>query len=281
MSIFGTLLGLISSGVGLGVADAKSKRKVREMQDDFNRHFADGCDPKTEYKLTCEIYEQVLEFKEQLVAQIKQDLAEKTYSQLAYKYPDIIKEQDKFLMSMGYPPLRESKEQRELFFDPQYGTFKTYAYQEGLKQEFLQDWEIKSFDISGVPTWMYDKTAFDKAIAITVASRKMRDRGFTPISSASCITSGGYYGYKPSRFPRVEYISKICCNPTERQVQEAIKCTGYLAANRRDGAAGSSDGLSDKERKEQQNKKEENRFFWIMMAIGFVSWILIMILKYS
>lgn len=275
MSIFGTLLGLLGSGTAYGVANAKSKQKVRQMQTDYNRRFAKGCDPETEYKIACETYKKILNSEVRIQRELEQDIKDLHWRDLFKKYPEAVERENNSRRYFNESLVTRNDEEAKGFIR---FNFKHNVMQEEIKKEFLTDSERKNFSDDLQLHTLSEPHTFEKSVACVVAGREMCNKGFTPIGSAGSITKGGYYGYNSTKFQPAGFMVEVTCNPSEQEKRRALNAVGYIACDRRDGAATSYDGLSKEERKKEklkeEAKEEERKIFIIVFGIAITLYIL-------
>lgn len=281
MSIFGTLLGLLGSGTAYGVANAKSKQQVRQMQDDYNRRFAKGCDPETEYKIACETYKKILNSEVRIQRELEQDIKDLHWQDLFKKYPEAVERENKIRRySNLQPPVNKNEKEAKGFIN---FFFKFYVVEEEIKKEFLTDSEISNFSNDLQLHTLNEPRSFEKSVACVVAGREMCNKGFTPIGSAGSITQGGYYGYNSTKFQPAGFMVEVTCNPSEQEKRRALNAVGYIACDRRDGAATSCDGKTKEERRKEQLKQEENeeilKIFLVLGVVLAIIWGLVFIIK--
>lgn len=274
MSIFGTLLGLLGSGTAYGVANAKSKQQVRQMQDDYNRRFAKGCDPATEYKIACETYKKILNSEVRIRRELEQDIKDLQWRDLFKKYPEAVERENKTRRYFNELLVTSNDEEAKGFIN---FFFKFYVVEEEIKKEFLTDSEISNFSDDLQLHTLNEPHSFEKSVACVVAGREMCNKGFTPIGSAGSITQGGYYGYNSTKFQPAGFMVEVTCNPSEQEKRRALNAVGYIACDRRDGAATSRDGLSKEERRKErlkeEEKEEERKIFIIVFGVAIVLYI--------
>lgn len=276
MSIFGTLLGLLGSGTAYGVANAKSKQQVRQMQDDYNRRFAKGCDPETEYKIACETYKKILNSEVRIQRELEQNIKELHWRYLFKKYPEAVERENNSRRYFNEPLVTKNDEEAKGFIN---FFFKFYVVEEEIKKEFLTDSEISNFSNDLQLHTLNEPRSFEKSVACVVAGREMCNKGFTPIGSAGSITQGGYYGYNSTKFQPAGFMVEVTCNPSEQEKRRALNAVGYIACDRRDGAATSYDGMTKKERENEKNKEKSIREFIIIVIAGILLIILLAILN--
>lgn len=277
MSIFGTLLGLLGSGTAYGVANAKSKQQVRQMQDDYNRRFAKGCDPETEYKIACETYKKILNSEVRIQRELEQDIKDLHWQDLFKKYPEAVERENKIRRySNLQPPVNKNEKEAKGFIN---FFFKFYVVEEEIKKEFLTDSEISNFSNDLQLHTLNEPRSFEKSVACVVAGREMCNKGFTPIGSAGSITQGGYYGYNSTKFQPAGFMVEVTCNPSEQEKRRALNAVGYIACDRRDGAATSCDGKTKEERENEKNKEKSIREFIIIVIVGVLLIILLSVIN--
>ena len=276
MSIFGTLLGLLGSGTAYGVANAKSKQQVRQMQDDYNRRFAKGCDPETEYKIACETYKKILNSEVRIRRELEQDIKDLQWRDLFKKYPEAVERENKTRRYFNEPLVTKNDEEAKGFIN---FFFKFYVVEEEIKKEFLTESEVLNFSNDLQLHTLSEPHTFEKSVACVVAGREMCNKGFTPIGSAGSIIKGGYYGYDSTKFQPAGFMVEITCNPSEQEKRRALNAVGYIACDRRDGAATSCDGKTKKERENEKNKEKSIREFIIIVIVGVLLIILLAILN--
>lgn len=265
MSIFGTLLGLFTSSAALGAASAKSNKKVRQMNADFERQFGEGCDPRTEFIIACGVFRKVLDARVRLVREVTKDMEEMPWQELFKKYPEAVEQQNEFNRHFGQKTVQQSKKERESFLG-RYGMFLQRACENEMKKEFLTPYESKQFVQAGVYD-LNERFTFEKSIACVVAARKMVEKGFTPVGSAR-TSRGGYYGNTAGNYPPAGFMYEITCNPSEQQIRKALSQVGFIACKQRDGAASSPDGMTKKERQDAKDREKENYLFaWAVVFI--------------
>lgn len=267
MSILGNLLGLFGSGAALGVASAKSNKKVRQMNADFERQFAGGCDPRTEFKIACDVFCKVLDARVRLVREITKDMDEMPWQELFKKYPEAVEQQNEFNQHFGEKTVQQSEESRKSFLDPHYGMFLVRACQNEMKKEFLTPYENNQF-VQASEYALNERFTFEKSIACVVAARKMVEKGFTPVGSAR-TSRGGYYGNTIGNYPPAGFMYEMTCNPSEQQIRKALSQIGFIACKQRDGAASSPDRMTEKERQDAKRKEKED--FIGVLAIIFIA----------
>lgn len=274
MSIFGTLLGLLGSGTAYGVANAKSKRKIRQMQDNYNRQFAKGCDPETEYIIACDTYKKVLNLEIGIEIELDQDIKKLHWQDLFKKYPEAVDRENNLRRYLNEPLVNGSEEDAKSFIN---FNFKHNAMQEKIKKEFLTDNERKNFS-DDLQTYTFsDPHTFEKSVACVVAGREMCERGFTPIGSAGSIIKGGYYGYNSTKHPPAQFMMEITCNPNKQDKCRAMSAAGYIACERRNGAATSHNGVTQEDRNNKISKKSIIEFI-IIVIVDILAIILLAIL---
>lgn len=276
MSIFGTLLGLLGSGTAYGVANAKSKQQVRQMQDDYNRRFAKGCDPETEYKIACETYKKILNSEVRIQRELEQNIKELRWRDLFKKYPEAVERENNSRRYFNEPLVTKNDEEAKGFIR---FNFKHNVIQEEIKKEFLTDSERKDFSDDLQLHTLSEPNTFEKSVACVVAGREMCNKGFTPIGSAGSITQGGYYGYNSTKFQPAGFMVEVTCNPSEQEKRRALNAVGYIACDRRDGAATSCDGKTKEERENEKNKEKSIREFIIIVVVGVLLIILLAVIN--
>ena len=280
MSIFGTLLGLLGSGTAYGVANAKSKQQVRQMQDDYNRRFAKGCDPETEYRIACETYKKILNSEVRIQRELEQNIKDLHWRDLFKKYPEAVERENNSRRYFNEPLVTKNDEEAKGFIR---FNFKHNVIQEEIKKEFLTDSERKDFSDDLQLHTLSEPNTFEKSVACVVAGREMCNKGFTPVGSAGSITQGGYYGYNSTKFQPAGFMVEVTCNPSEQEKRRALNAVGYIACDRRDGAATSCDGKTKEERRKEQLKQEENeeilKIFLVLGVVLAIIWGLVFIIK--
>lgn len=276
MSIFGTLLGLFTSSAALGAASAKSNKKVRQMNADFERQFAKGCDPRTEFIIACGVFRKVLDARVRLVREVTKDMEEMPWQELFKKYPEAVQRQNELNRQFGERTVQQSKKERESFLG-RYGMFLQYACENEMKKEFLTPYESKQFVQAGVYD-LNERFTFEKSIACVVAACKMVEKGFTPVGSAR-TSRGGYYGNTVGNYPPAGFMYEMTCNPSEQQIRKALSQVGFIDCKQRDGAASSPDGMTEKERQDAKNREKDvlivalvilGTFLYIIIASALV-----------
>lgn len=273
MSIFGTLLGLLGSGTAYGVANAKSKQQVRQMQNDYNRRFAKGCDPETEYKIACETYKKILNSEVRIQRELEQDIKDLHWQDLFKKYPEAVERENKIRRySNLQPPVNKNEKEAKGFIN---FFFKFYVVEEEIKKEFLADSEISNFSNDLQLHTLNEPHTFEKSVACVVAGREMCNKGFTPIGSAGSITRGGYYGYNSTKFQPAGFMVEVTCNPSEQDKRRALNAVGYIACYRRDGAATSYDGRTQTERNRQKEEEKAKSDLGIILVVIVIMIIII------
>lgn len=275
MSIFGTLLGLLGSGTAYGAVNAKSKQKVRQMQSDYNRRFAKGCDPETEYKIACETYKKILNSEVRIQRELEQDIKDLHWRDLFKKYSDAVERENNSRKYFNESLVTRNDEEAKGFIR---FNFKHNVIQEEIKKEFLTDSERKNFSDDLQLHTLSEPRSFEKSVACVVAGREMCNKGFTPIGSAGSITKGGYYGYNSTKFQPSGFMIEVTCNPSEQDKRRALSAVGYIACDRRDGAGTSCDGMTKKERELKEQKEKSIRDFIIIAIVDILLIILLAIL---
>ena len=275
MSIFSTLLGLFGAGAAYGAANAKSKKQVRQMQNDYNRRFAKGCDPETEYKIACETYKKILNSEVRIKRELEQDITNLHWRELFKKYPAAVERENNSRRYFHESLVTRNDEAAKSFIR---FNFRHNVIQEEIKKEFLTDSERKDFSDDLQLHTLSEPHTFEKSIACVVAGREMCDKGFTPIGSAGSITKGGYYGYNSTKFQPAGFMVEVTCNPSEQDKCRALNAIGYIACDRRDGAATSRDGMTKTERERKENEENaKNDTILILVVAVIVIFILILI----
>ena len=276
MSIFGTLLGLFTSSAALGAASAKSNKKVRQMNADFERQFAKGCDPRTEFIIACGVFRKVLDARVRLVREVTKDMEEMPWQELFKKYPEAVQRQNELNRQFGERTVQQSEKERKSFLG-RYGMFLQYACENEMKKEFLTPYESKQFVQAGVYD-LNERFTFEKSIACVVAARKMVEKGFTPVGSAR-TSRGGYYGNTVGNYPPAGFMYEMTCNPSEQQIRKALSQVGFIDCKQRDGAASSPDGMTEKERQDAKDREKDvlivalvilGTFLYIIIASALV-----------
>lgn len=275
MSIFGTLLGLLGSGTAYGVANAKSKQKVRQMQTDYNRRFAKGCDPETEYKIACETYKKILNSEVRIQRELEQDIKDLHWRDLFKKYPEAVERENNSRRYFNESLVTRNDEEAKGFIR---FNFKHNVIQEEIKKEFLTDSEKRNFSDDLQLHTLNEPRSFEKSVACVVAGREMCNKGFTPIGSARSITQGGYYGYNSTKFQPAGFMVEVTCNPSEQDKRRALSAVGYIACDRRDGAATSYDGMTKRERdRKKEEEKAKSDLVVILAIIAIIVFIMIIV----
>lgn len=251
MSIVGTFFGLLFSGVALGVANSKSNKKLRDMQNDAKKYYAKGCDPKTEYIIACETYKKVFEFESKVKAELEEDIKNLSWQDLFKKYPEVVDQENEFRRRFHDLPVDTNETEARKYIE---WRFPKEEIQRVVKKEFLSAEDGEKFSDNLFIFFSQASDTFEISIACAVAGRELHKRGFTPLGGAS-YASGGYNGYNVSRHPPIEFMIKVTCDPSEEDKRSALNAMEHIyIPYRRDGAAELSAIAKEEEEREKNEK---------------------------
>lgn len=266
--------GLIASLLGLGIACGKSSLDMARRPKGIDpKYFWPGWDPLTEYKIACQCFKEVMEYRESIEDGIREEIETLPWKEIKERYADYYANYIKYSIfcrqrSTDYMDNDKSAQDffRQLILMRMVIEDKIvehFGIKDTRTKDGFYEGDAKEFVATDILDIYPDgRYTFEKSIAAHLAGYKMRRKGF-------------YHVYETER----NFWINIVREPTQEDIDRALRALEISRIPlRRDGAAGSTDGLTEQERK----RKSEG--FWSADRIIYavvITWGLFLVIAFA